>query len=366
MPSPVIQAINDYLELELTTGGYESANAQKEAIAQTYGYMAALLNTKAANIAITANATDSFFRAMSSIPFQPGDMILTTNDDYVSNQISFLIWQKRFGVKLVRVANGPDGDLDLDAMGKAIKKHRPKLVAVTHVPTYSGLVQPIAEVGRMCRENEIIFLVDACQSIGQLSLDVEQIHCDFLSGTSRKFLRGPRGIGFLYVSDRILAQNYEPLMLDLRGANWIGENEYTSLPDARRFELWEHSYALILGMGAAAKYALDIGIENIEARVKELADYTRNKLSDIPGVKVLDQGKERCGIVVSEIEGRKIEEVKPFLDAKHINTSVTDGRAAQTTLAKQGVEWGLRISPHYYNTLGEIDLVIKKLGEILG
>ena len=366
MPSPVIDAISEYLELESITGGYETANMRQKSIHEAYVNMANLLNTKAKNIAFTASATDSFFRAISSIPFKQGDILLTTNDDYVSNQITFLIWQKRFGLQLIRVPNEPGGGLDLDAMEQAIKKYRPKIVSVTHVPTNSGLVQPVAEVGRMCRENDIIYLVDGCQSIGQLALDVEKIHCDFLSGTSRKFLRGPRGMGFLYVSDRILEKGYEPLMLDMRGADWTSENEYQSHPDARRFELWENSYALVLGMGAAAKYAHEIGMDNIEARVKKLADYTRKALFEIHGVKVLDRGKELCGIVVSQIEGWDRGKFKPLLDEKNINTSISDGDSAQTSFAKRGIEWGLRISPHYYNTVEEIDICIGRIREILG
>jgi selenocysteine lyase/cysteine desulfurase len=225
MPFPVLNAIQEHLTFEARVGGYEAADLRHKEIEKFYHSAARLLNTRSRNIAFTANATDSFCRAVSSIPFEKGDVILTTNEDYISNQILYLSFVKRFGIELVRVKSLESGVIDLEELEKNLKK-TPKLVAVTHVPTNSGLIQPIKEIGEMCRRYDTLYLIDACQSIGQLRLDVDELQCDFLSVTSRKFLRGPRGAGFLYISDRVLEDGFEPLFIDMRGADWVEADKY--------------------------------------------------------------------------------------------------------------------------------------------
>src|SRR5919197_1748246 len=255
-PTHVLQTMHEYLELEAELGGYEAADARREDIADFYAATGELLGCGAHNIAFAPSATDAFARALSSVPFERGDVILTTRDDYISNQIAFLSLRKRFGVEVVHAPNLAEGGVDVDALAQLMRERRPRLVAVTHIPTNSGLVQPVAEIGRRCRELDLLYLVDACQSAGQYVIDVGQIGCDFLSATCRKFLRGPRGSGFLYVSDRALAAGYEPLFVDMRGARWTGFEEYRAVDSAERFEDWEFSYATVLGAAAAIRYGL--------------------------------------------------------------------------------------------------------------
>jgi selenocysteine lyase/cysteine desulfurase len=360
MPQPVLEAMVDHLRLEATLGGYEAAEKMNAQIQQGYQLLATLLNTSPDNIAIGASATDAYNRALSAIPFQPGDTILTTDNDYASNQIAFLSLEKRFGVNTVRMPqNG--AHIDLDAATQMIETMRPKLVSVTHVPTNSGLIQPIEAIGEICQELGIWYLVDACQSAGQMPLDVQAIHCDFLSATYRKFLRGPRGLGFLYVSDRALKAGLAPLYLDMRGADWIAPNAYHVNPSARRFEDWEFAYALIMGGNVAVQYALDIGLDKIQKRVFELADYTRTQLQKIDGVQVLDQGQHLAGIVTFHLEGADAMDIKLALREQGINVSAATRVGAVIDFDKKGVPGAVRVSPHYYNTTEEIDVLIDRL-----
>lgn len=361
MPQPVIDAFFQHFQLEIEIGGYEAEAAAYEAIEGFYTTVAQFLNCQPKNIAYTASATDAYYRALSAIPLGKGDIILTTRNDYVSNQIAFLELQKRFGVQLIRAEDVPEGGVDVDSVRELIQKHRPKLVAVTHVPTNSGLVQPVAEIGKICKEENIWYLVDACQSAGQMPLNVQEIHCDFLSATFRKFLRGPRGAGFLYVSDKALQAGLEPLFLDLLSANWTATDGYEIRADARRFELWERPHALMLGSKASIEYAVNIGLPQIETRVKHLADLCREKLSAIPGIKNLDKGKERCGITTYAVQGWEPQALKSKLQSFHTNTSITTRIGAQLDFAEKGVEWALRVSPHYYNTEEEIDILASTL-----
>jgi selenocysteine lyase/cysteine desulfurase len=363
-PRPVLSAVQAHLELEAQIGGYEAADQAANAIAGFYAAIARLLNAQARNIAFAGSATDAYARALSAIPWQAGDVVLTTENDYVSNQIAFLSLQKRFQIKLLRAGDVPEGGVDVADLERLIRLHHPKLVAVTHVPTNSGLVQPVEAIGRICRAQGILYLVDACQSAGQLTLDVERIGCDFLAATMRKFLRGPRGAGFLFASDRVLDGGLEMLLPDMRSATWTAPDTYTTAPDARRFEYWEMPPALILGSKAAAEYALEVGLDWIEPRVRQLADLTRQRLADLPGVRVLDQGRDLCGIVTAYCPGWNTKALMAWMSQHGINVRVSPEFVAQIDFPKKGVEWALRISPHYYNTEEEIERAVAVLGEL--
>jgi selenocysteine lyase/cysteine desulfurase len=362
MPQPVVDAMTNYLRVEVELGGYEAAAAHRSEIEDFYAATSTLLGCEPRNVAFTTSATDAYARALSAIPFERGDVILTTRNDYISNQIAFLSLRKRFGVEVVHAPDVEEGGVDVDALVRLMRERQPRLVAVTHIPTNSGLVQPVAEIGACCRERDLLYLVDACQSAGQLPLDVEEIGCDFLSATSRKFLRGPRGGGLLYVSDLALAAGYEPLFLDMRGARWTGFEEYESLETARRFEDWEFSYATVVGAATAIRYALAIGLDQIAERAKALGASLRKALAAVDGVRVLDRGRELCAIVT--IDAPAADDLHDELERRGINTSVSELQHARYDFADKRVDAALRLSPHYYNTEAEIDEVVAAIGEL--
>ncbi len=362
-PKPVLLAVQNQLETESRIGGYEAADIAAKAIAGFYPAVGKLLNSDARNIAFATSATDAYARALSAIPWMHDDVILTTENDYVSNQIAFLSLKNRFKVRLLRAKDGANGGVDLDDMAYLIQHHKPKLVAVTHVPTNCGLVQPIAAIGKMCKETGAWYLVDACQSVGQLALDVKSIGCDFLSGTMRKFLRGPRGAGFLYVSDRVLNEGLEMMLPDMRSGHWESPDSYLPASDARRFEYWEMSPALLLGSKAAVEYALTFGMNWIESRVRHLAALTREALAELPDVRVLDQGADLCGIVTAHHPAWEPQALMDFLWNRNINARITPNYVARIDFSRKGVDWALRISPHYYNTESEIEAAVGALRE---
>jgi selenocysteine lyase/cysteine desulfurase len=363
-PLPVLRAMQEHLDLEAHIGGYEAADAKAAEIAGFYEAIARLLNAKPRNIAFATSATDAYARTLSAIPFRLGDAILTTENDYISNQIAFLALQKRFGIKLIRARDTAEGGVDVADFELLLKKHRPVLAAVTHVPTNSGLVQPVAAIGKICREHGVWYLVDACQSAGQMTLDVEKIGCDFLTATMRKFMRGPRGAGFLFASDRALDAGLELLLPDMRSADWTGPDEYRTNPTAQRFEYWEMPPALVLGSKAAAEYALAVGMDWIENRVKMLADLTRKRLAELPGVQVLDKGAERCGIVTAHATHWDSNALMKKLVAANINCRVSPPGVAQIDFPRKGVTWALRVSPHYYNMEEEVERMVGVVGKV--
>ena len=355
MPASVIREITTHVELEGLLGGYEAAYEQRDAIAAAYTAVATLIGARAENVAFTDSATTAYARALSSIAFKPGDVVITTRNDYVSNQIQLLSLQKRFGVRVVRALDRPEGGVDPAAISYLIKCHHPKLVCVTHVPTNSGLVQEVEAIGAICREQDVLYLVDACQSVGQMPIDVRSIGCDFLSATFRKFLRGPRGAGFLYVADRVLQRRLEPLFIDMRGAEWIAPDAYRAIDTAARFEEWEFAFALVLGAGEAARYAHRVGLTEVRDRVRALAARLRSALATAANVRVLDRGPELCGIVSLAIDGLDPQTVVSRLRSRRIHASAQIRAFALLDYDDKGIKSSLRLSPHYFNTDDEID-----------
>ena len=365
MPEPVVRTLKEHIDLESRIGGYEAEDLRAPRIPEAYRSVANLLGTQPRNIAFTENATVSNLQAISSIPFAAGDLILTTRNDYASNQIQFLSLQRRLGVRVVRAPDHPAGGVDLPAMADLIRTQKPKLVCVTHVPTNSGLVQDVSAIGAVCREAGIHYLVDACQSVGQMPLAVSRIQCDFLSASARKYLRGPRGSGFLFVSDRVLQAGLVPLFPDMRGADWIAENQYREVDDARRFENWEFSWALVLATAEAARYAAAIGLEHIQERVHALAARLRERLETVEHVGVLDRGRELCGIVSVAVDNHDPRQLVAALREQRINASAQIREYAVLDYDDKGVQASLRLSPHYYNTEEEIDVGVSALRQLV-
>jgi len=361
MPRSVLQAMTRHLEREAQIGGYESSDETHAAGHAVYADVAGLVGAQPANIAIVENATVAFFQALASFDFVPGDAIVTTQNDYISNQLAYLSLAKRRGVVIKRAADMATGGVDPQSVRELLRGPRVRLLAVTWVPTNSGLIQPVETLGAIAEEAGIPYLVDGCQAIGELPVDVARVRCDFLSTTGRKFLRGPRGIGFLYVSDRVLKRGDYPLYIDMRGAEWKTADTFELAPDARRFENWEFAYCLVLGLGEAARYAQRVGIERGGQRARALAASLRAKLSALPGMRVLDRGTELAALVTVEIGGYGPEELVEMLRQQRINTSASLRAYAVIDMDEKKAAGALRLSPHYYNTEEEIEIAVDAL-----
>jgi selenocysteine lyase/cysteine desulfurase len=365
MPAPVLRSIVAHLELEANIGGYEAADACTAPIERCYEDIAALLNAAPRNVAVVANATAGFIQALSTIDFKPGDAIVTSRCDYTSNQIQYLALKKRLGVSVLHAADLPEGGVDPDSVRKLVQQQRCRLVAISWIPTNSGLVQDVQSVGRVCREFEVPYLIDACQAAGQIPIDVTQLGCDYLSFTARKFLRGPRGIGGLYVSDRALARGDYPLFVDMRGARWLPGDQIDLERTAQRFEDWEFPYALVLGQGAAVRYAMEVGIDTAQARAWQHAAHMRACLEAIDGVRVLDRGQRRCAIVTASIRGWHAADAVEELAQRGINTSASLREYGVIDFDEKGIDSAVRISPHYYNTTAEIEQLAAAITELV-
>ncbi len=356
-PTCVLDAQIDHLKLEAEIGGYEAADQARGRIEAVYDSVARLIGAGRDEIAVVENATVAWDMAFYAIPFAPGDRILTAEAEYGANFVAFLQTAKRKGVQIDVVPSTETGETSVAAL-EEMMDDRVKLVAVSHVPTNGGLVNPAAEIGRVAKAGGALYLLDACQSVGQMPIDVREIQCDMLSATGRKYLRGPRGVGFLYVREDLIAE-LDPPIIDHYAAEWTAPDAYTLRADARRFENWENNYAAKLGLGAAVDYALDWGLDAIHARVQTLAEELRGRLQDIPGVKLMDIGKEQSGIVTFVRDGADPMDIKAKLREQAINLSVSKPSSTLIDATRRQLGPIVRASVHYYNSEDEIDRLIR-------
>lgn len=353
MPDPVWEAVTGHLALEREIGGYEAERASAGALAGLYDEVAGLLRARADEIAFVENATRAWDMAFYGLPLREGDRILTHASEYVSNWLGMVQLARRRGLGLDLVPSDGTGQVDVAALERMIGP-RTRLIALTHVPTQGGLVNPAEEVGRVAKAHGVTFMLDACQSAGQMPLDVGRIGCQILSGTGRKFLRGPRGTGFLYVA-RELAEGIEPPFVDLRATRWTGPESYELMPGARRFENWESYVAGRAGLAAGVRYARGLGLAAIWERVEALGARLREALAAVPGVSLHDMGARKCGIVSFALAGEAPSETMRRLAGQGINMSVTLGPAALIDFAERGLNELGRASVHYFNTEDEVD-----------
>ena len=359
-PQPVNDAVIGHLELEQRIGGYEAENAASETLEDFYDSIAQMLCCHRDEIAYVENATRAWDMAFYSLPLEAGDQILTHSSEYASNYLAYLQQARRRGLKLDVVPSDQYGQIDVAALESMIDD-RTRLISINHVPTQSGLVNPAEKVGEIASQHGIFYLLDACQSVGQMPVDVSRIKCDLLTATGRKFLRGPRGTGFLYVRRSIL-DKLDPPFIDLRAGNWIDADRYEFAPGAKRFENWESYVAGRVGLTRAVRYALDIGLDNIQNRVVGLAKQLREQLAQIKGVTVKDPGEHKCGIVTFHKHAEKAYDLAARLRASQINISVTTAASARLDSRFTEQQNFARASVHYFNSEEEVDRFCGAIG----
>jgi cysteine desulfurase/selenocysteine lyase len=364
MPRPVVETMIDHIRLEAAIGGYAAADREQGRLSAVYDSVAGLLNAARDEIALVENATVGWQMAFYALPWKAGDRVLTTQSEYAANYVAYLQMAKRCGIVIDVVPNDAFGAIDTAALASMIDE-RTKLVSITWIPTNGGLINPAAEVGTIARQAGVLFLLDACQAVGQMPVDVQAIGCDMLTGTGRKFLRGPRGTGFLYIR-RELMLRLEPPMIDHFAAPWTSAADYTLRPDARRFETWENNYAARLGLGAAVDYARAIGLQAIEARCRMLAGRLRDGLRSLGNVEVLDLGRDPCAIVSFSIRDYPILAALADTAAAKIVIGASPPASTRLDSDARGLGYILRASPHYFNVEADVDRLVEFCAGVRG
>tara|TARA_B100000945_G_scaffold316173_1_gene316603 strand:+ start:123 stop:1298 length:1176 start_codon:yes stop_codon:yes gene_type:complete len=364
MPRSVVDAITEHTKLEALMGGYEAEATKIDELSKIYNIVAEHIGASSYEIALMENSTVAWRHAFYALPLNPGSKILTSEAEYAANYVAFLQRAKRDNLTIDIIPSDKSGTLDVNALDSMVDEEV-GLIAISWIPTNGGLVNPAEKVGHVAKKYNIPYLLDACQTAGQMSIDVKKIGCDFLSATGRKFLRGPRGTGFLYIKDKWL-NTIEPAMIDHFGAPWIGKNVYELREDARRFETWENSYALRAGLGEAITYAEDIGIDLIHERIQLLAKLNRKLLSEVKKVQLRDIGTEQCGIISFSIEDKKQpKKIVNQMSEAGFAIGLVDPESTLIDSEKRNLPTLLRMSPHYYNTEKEIEKAVKQISLLL-
>ncbi len=361
----VLDAQIGHLQLEATIGGYEAANAMVDADAAVASSIAQMIGADSSEIARFASAAEAWNAAFWSIPMQHGQRIIVHDHEYGANAIAFIHAAKTRGIVIDRVPSDEHGQVSIDALAQRLERTDDvALVSLTHVPTNGGLVNPAIEVGRLAHAANVPYLLDACQSVGQRVVDVDEIGCDFLSATGRKFLRGPRGTGFLYARTSIL-DRVTPSQPDHHGADWSSTDDYTFADGAQRFEYWEYSHAGWLGLGAAVDVALEIGLDRIQATITERAAQLRVMLADI-GMTVYDEGIEQSGIVTTATSAVRSADLRTALADAGVNSSVTHVGSSRYDVERRNLPPLLRLSVHCTTTYAELERAVEVLDRATG
>lgn len=405
-------ALIGHLELEQQMGGYAAANVISPDTA--HEALAALLGSSADEIALAESAQVAWAKAFYSLRFREGDRILCFESDYAGNAVAFLQATRRAPVSLEIVPMRADGIIDIPALQHALEKPigGRTLVALQHCGSAESVVQPARDVGQLCRRHGALFLLDACQTVGQLPVDVDELQCDFLCGTGRKWLRGPRGTGFLYARRSVLESAGrddepggpslvgEPPMIDHTSVRWHGSHsarthtalrslhsaltasaalqvqwrsrgEYDLEPSAKRYEMWEASAADRVGLGVAAEQCRAIGPSRIQQISRHLAKRLREGLAAVDGVAIRDApesfdesiaaacGASRAAIVAMDSTGAGVS--TQVMHAALVEHKIAATLSSSFHTFDDGL-WArqkpVRFSPSYYNTEEEVDRVI--------
>ncbi len=365
MPRPVLDTVTRHLLREAAIGGYEAAGEAEARLDAVYHSLGRLVNAASDEIAVIENGTRAWDMAFYALPLKAGDVILTSDTEYAGNYIPYLQRRQRDGVEIRVIPNDERGGISVSALRVMLEDDRVRVIALPMLATNGGPVQPAAEIGALAREAGVWYLLDAIQTVGQMPIDVQAIGCDILSATSRKYLRGPRGMGFLYVRQQ-LCHVLEPPLLDLHAARLVDAESYRVRDDARRFENWETNVAAKLGMGAAADYALDIGLDAIWERIGRLAALLRAQLTSANGVTVTDVAERLSGIVTFTVAERAAPDVQALLAARtpRINVTVSTRSSTLLDMTARGLDSVIRASVHAYNTEDDVESLVGAVREI--
>jgi selenocysteine lyase/cysteine desulfurase len=358
--SATLETVLEYLRIEAFTGGYETARRHLDRAEQTYEAVARLTGAQPDEVALVESATRAWQTMVGALGLERGDRVVVTRSEYVSNALMLLSLQRELGIAVEIVGSTPDGTIDLEELEATLAAGPSALVAICHIPTHSGLIEPVAAVGALARRFGVPFAVDATQSLGQLPVSMEEIGCDALISTGRKFLRGPRGTGILVVR-RPLLERMRPAAPDVRGAEWTGELDFELRDSARRFESFEHSPALRLGLGVAVEQALDLGVAAIAARIGELGSELRARLAEVPGVAPADPPAAGGGIVTFTVDGVPAASVVEQLARHHVYVVSVPASHSRWGMSQDAV---VRASVHVYNEPADFDALTEALASI--
>ena len=325
--------------------------------------IAQFLNARPWETIFVRNATEGINLVTRSwgANLKKGDLILSTVMEHHSNMVPWQELAKRTGATIEYVPVTEEGTLNITALKELLAK-KPKMLAIAHVSNVNGVINPIQEIVKMAHEVGCLVLVDACQSVPHMAVDVRQLDCDFLVFSGHKAF-GPTGIGVLYGKETLL-RGMEPFLtggdmikeVKLEGAKW------NDLP--WKFEAGTPAIAEAIGLGAAIKYISGIGMANIQCTDADLIAYALEELQKVPGIIIYGPKNsiDRCGAISFNLADIHAHDLASVMDDN--NVAIRSGHHCSMPMMEiLGVPATARMSIAFYNTKEDVDALITALHE---
>ncbi|KXB00446.1 cysteine desulfurase [candidate division MSBL1 archaeon SCGC-AAA261C02] len=365
-PRPVIDAMLEYFQeynANIGRGLHRSAKRATEEFEAARGKIAETIGAKPGEIAYTKNATEALNMVANGLNLKKGDKVIATILEHHSNLVPWQRLERTRGIELEVVREAPDCVIDPAAIEDAVDD-RTRLITMPHVSNALGTIQPVREVGEIAEEHDVLFSIDAAQAVGHMPIDVSEINCDFLAAPGHKGLMGPQGTGFLYVrEDR--QEELEPLLLGGGIVQTVTEHKCGLVEPPQVFDAGTPNIPGIIGLGKAAEYVLEIGLEEIEKREQKLTQEML-KISEIDSIEVYGpkNPEDRGGVVSFNLSGMDPHEASSILDEVANIATRSGHHCAMPVMSHLGIDGTVRASIHYYNTEDEVEKFVKTIKDI--
>jgi selenocysteine lyase/cysteine desulfurase len=349
------EVIKQFFSQESIYGGYYAEEKFRKKIDEFYTNTSRLINCNCDEISFVPNTTYAWNFLINSINLEKTDNVILFDNEYGSNYMSLL--KKKIKIKICSLKDGVFSEKEL--LQKVDNKTR--FISLCHIASQSGETIDVNKLGKFINKKfpKVLFIIDACQSIGQIKIDVKKNFCSALVCSGRKYLRGPRGTGFIYLNKK-LNKKIHPSIIDLK--NYIVENKKLKITSYKRiFEVFEYSPALKLGLSNSINEINNYGMKKIEKKNKSLSEYFRRELSDYSNIKFYENLNKLSGINTLSIKNKSSQNIHSYLLKKKILTSISTYQTSTNYFKKKKIKYVLRISFHYYNQIKEIDFLVKCL-----
>ena len=367
-PRQVIDAMRDVYEREYANvhrGLYEiseAVTARYEGVRETIrGFINA---THTHEIIFTRNATESINLVAASYGrtfLEEGDEIIISELEHHSNIVPWQMLRDEKGVVLRIAPISDDGELVMSEFEKLLGA-RTKLVALAHMSNVLGTILPVAEITRLAHAAGAKVLLDGCQSVTHLPVDVREIGCDFYVFSGHK-LYGPSGIGVLYAREDLL-EAMPPYMGggDMIASVTFEKTTWSKLP--HKFEAGTPAIAQAIGLGAAIGYVSALGLDQIGAHEQDLLNYGTQQLSSIEGLRLVGTAPAKASVLSFTLDCAHPHDIATVIDRAGV--AVRAGHhCAQPLMARLDIPATVRASIGMYNTRADIDVLVTALGEVL-
>ena len=343
----VTTALRDYLD-NRSFGTVEDFETWMQTVDETRNLIARFIHTNhPERVTFMGNTSDAISAVAEGLSWNEGDEIILNSMEFPSNVQPFRILE-RFGVKLIYLIPDDEGRILPEQIKKAITE-KTRLVSISAVQYLNGFRADLKSIGEICNQYNLLFVVDGIQGLGAADIDVTTCRIDALATGAHKWLMAPMGIGFLYISEKLMKQ------LSPAKTGWLSVEvpwdltnfDQPWLPVSKHLETGTLNISGIFGLNASLKNFFDIGMDTVQNEIGKLVDFTIERLQDEPSVKIITpiQPQDRAGIITFSVNG--MDSPNDFVNSLKSN--------GITISAREGY---IRISPHYYNTTDEIETVL--------